>query len=122
MLKPKMSIKVKRAYEKPEKSDGFRILVDRLWPRGLTKEKAKIDLWLKEIAPRNELRKWFNHDPVKWNLFKEKYKKELIEENRDLIEQIEKVEKENNTITLLYSAKDEKHNNAVALAEVLHHL
>lgn len=115
-----MSIKVKRVYEKPEKSDGFRILVDRLWPRGLTKEKAKIDLWLKEIAPSSELRKSFNHDPVKWNFFKENYKKELIENSRDLIEQIKKVEKENNTITLLYSAKDEKHNNAIALEEILH--
>ena len=111
-------IKIKRVYDTPSKEDGYRILIDRLWARGLTKEKAKIDLWLKEIAPSNELRKWFNHDPEKWNSFRTKYGKEL-KEKQDLIEQIKKFEKENRVITLLYSAKDEKHNNAVVLESYL---
>jgi uncharacterized protein YeaO (DUF488 family) len=70
-------IKIKRAYQIPEEDDGFRILVDRLWPRGISKEKAKLDLWLKDIAPSNELRKWFGHDPYRWNEFKKKYREEL---------------------------------------------
>lgn len=107
-------IKIKRIYEKPSKVDGFRILVDRLWVRGLIKEEAKIDLWLKEIAPSNELRKWFNHDPKKWDSFKEKYKKEL-KGKEEFLEQIKKLEKEKGTITLLFSSKEEKYNNAVAL-------
>ena len=74
-----MGIKIKRVYEKPDKTDGFRILVDRLWPRGLTKEKAAADLWLKEIAPSTELRKWFNHEPEKWKEFIKKYQLELKE-------------------------------------------
>lgn len=111
-------IKIKRVYEKPSEADGCRILVDRLWPRGLIKEGAKIDLWLKEIAPSNELRKWFNHDPKKWGLFKEKYKKEL-EGKEEFLEQIKKLEKEKGIVTLLYSAKDEEHNNAVVLIEII---
>ena len=112
-------IKIKRVYEKPSEDDGYRILIDRLWARGLTKEKAKIDLWLKDIAPSNELRKWFNHDPEKWDFFKEKYKQEL-KDKKDLAEQIRRLEKEKGTITLLYSTKDEKHNNAVVLTELVH--
>jgi len=113
-----MSLKVKRVYDKPDKIDGLRILVDRLWPRGLTKEKAKIDLWLKEIAPSNELRKWYNHDPKKWDAFKEKYRKEL-KGKEELIEQIKKLEREDHSITLLYSSKEEKLNNAIALSHFL---
>lgn len=111
-------IKIKRVYEPASKGDGFRILVDRLWPRGLSKNKAKIDLWLKEIAPSKALRKWFNHDPEKWKSFKEKYQKELRDKT-DLITKIKKFEKENKVITLLYSAKAEKYNNAVALKMLL---
>jgi len=111
-------IKVKRVYEKPSKDDGFRILIDRLWPRGLTKEKAKIDLWLKEIAPSNELRKWYNHNIEKWIAFKDKYCGEL-KEKKELLEQIKKLEKEKGTITLLFSSKEIEHNNAVALHEIL---
>lgn len=110
-------ITIKRIYDKPEKKDGFRILADRLWPRGLSKEKAKIDLWLKEIAPSNELRKWFSHDPKKWNDFKKKYKSEL--RDKPELEKIKQIEKEEKTLTLLYSAKDEKHNNAIVLKEEL---
>lgn len=100
----------------PEKSDGFRILVDRLWPRGITKEKAKIDLWLKDVAPSDKLRKWFGHDPKKWNEFKKRYFAELT--NNPAVEQLKKYIIKGN-VTLLYSAKDENHNNAVALKEFL---
>lgn len=111
-------IKIKRVYEKPSDNDGFRILVDRLWARGLTKEKAKIDLWLKEIAPSNDLRKWYSHDHKKWELFKEKYKKELSSKE-NLLMQIKKLEKEHKTVTLLFSSKELELNNARALAEII---
>lgn len=111
-------IKIKRVYDKPSDDDGFRILVDRLWARGLKKEKAKVDLWLKDIAPSNELRKWYSHDHKKWELFKEKYKKELSGKE-DLLKQIKKLEKEHKTITLLFSSKELKLNNARALSEII---
>ena len=78
-----MNIQIKRVYEKSDAKDGFRILVDRLWPRGLTKEKAAADLWLKDIAPSTELRKWFNHDPEKWKEFQKKYQKELPDRSKE---------------------------------------
>ncbi|MDE1816647.1 MAG: DUF488 domain-containing protein [Thaumarchaeota archaeon] len=111
-------IKIKRAYDKPSKEDGYRILVDRLWPRGVSKDEAKIDLWLKEISPSNELREWFSHDPKKWEGFKSKYRDEL-KEKAELIKELKKIEKEKKTITLLYSAKDEQHNNVIVLSEIL---
>ncbi|MFZ6032682.1 MULTISPECIES: DUF488 domain-containing protein [unclassified Melioribacter] len=116
-----MTIKVKRVYEKPEKEDGYRILVDRLWPRGISKDEAKINMWLKEIAPSDELRKWFSHDPAKWNSFREKYKREL-EGKKEIMKQIKALEKENGIVTLLYSAKDEKHNNAIVLKNIINSL
>jgi len=109
---------VKRIYDKPEKKDDFRILVDRLWPRGLSKKEAKVDLWLKEIAPSDKLRKWFSHDPEKWGDFKKKYKHEL-KDKPELVQKINQIEKEEKTVTLLYSARDEEHNNAVVLKEYL---
>jgi uncharacterized protein YeaO (DUF488 family) len=111
-------IVLKRIYEKHEEKDGYRILVDRLWPRGVSKEEANINLWLKEVAPSNELRKWFSHDEKKWDDFKSKYKKEL-EENLEIVQKIKQIEKEEQIVTLLYSAKDEKHNNALVLKEYL---
>ncbi len=114
-------IKIKRIYDEPLKNDGYRILIDRLWARGLKKEKAKIDLWLKEIAPSNELRKWYSHDPTKWNSFKEKYKAELKGKEK-LLDQIKKQEKEKRTLTLLYSSKEPRLNNAVALLEIINQL
>ena len=111
-------ITIKRIYNEPEKRDGFRILIDRLWPRGMSKEKAKIDLWLKEISPSDELRKWFSHDPDKWVNFKRKYKIELKDKS-ELLQNIQKIEKKKKVITFLYSAKDEKYNNAVVLKEIL---
>lgn len=110
-------INLKRAYEAPSKDDGTRILVDRLWPRGLTKEDAKIDLWLKDIAPSDALRKWFDHDPEKWEDFKKRYATELKNKSEAL--KAIKDEMKKGTITLVFSAKDEQHNNAVALGEHL---
>ena len=110
-------LKIKRIYVPAAEDDGFRILVDRLWPRGLTKEKAKVDWWLKEIAPSDQLRKWYAHDPKKWAEFKKKYSNEL-DQKRDLIDQIIKKTKEGD-LTLLFSSKEEKLNNAVALREYI---
>ncbi len=108
-----MDIKIKRAYEPPEKADGARILVDRLWPRGLSKEKARIDLWLKDIAPSTELRKWFGHDPEKWAEFQKRYRAELRRNEEPLARLTQELQK--GTVTLVYSAKDEDHNDAVVL-------
>lgn len=111
-------IKAKRIYDPHNKEDGYRILIDRLWPRGISKEKARLDLWLKEIAPSTELRKWFGHDPDKWPEFEKKYKKEL-EGKKELILEIKKLEKKYKQITLLYGARDTKHNEVVVLQKVL---
>ncbi len=111
-------IKLKRIYGPHDKEDGYRVLVDRLWPRGISKEKAHLDLWLKEIAPSTELRKWFAYDPKKWNEFEERYKKEL-NSKKELIAQIKELEKEHKQITLLYGARDTEHNEAVVLLKVL---
>jgi uncharacterized protein YeaO (DUF488 family) len=114
-------IRVERIYDNPKgNNDGFRILVDRLWPRGLSKDKVKVDLWQKDIAPSNSLRKWFTHDEKKWNEFKRRYFKEL-DENNDLVNTILSKVKEGSasTITLLYSTKEDRFNNAVALKEYL---
>ena len=110
-------IKIKRVYKKPEVEDGIRILVDRLWPRGLTKEKASIDLWLKEIAPTTELRKWFNHDPDKWNEFKKRYLAELSENRKSVA--ILKEQLTNGDVTLIFGTKDEEHNEALVLKELI---
>lgn len=112
-------IKLKRIYEspKPESGDGTRILVDRLWPRGLKKDQVAVDEWVKELAPSTTLRKWFAHDPAKWEEFKKRYRQEL-KENAEDFEKIRTVAKHGD-LTLLYSAKDTEHNNAVALKEFL---
>jgi uncharacterized protein YeaO (DUF488 family) len=109
-----MPIKVKRVYEKPERGDGKRILVDRLWPRGI--KKTAIDVWIKDVAPSDELRNWFHHEEPKWSAFRSKYRKELTD-NKDAVEELRKEAR--GTATLLYGAKDEKHNQAVVLAEYL---
>ena len=111
-------IRVKRVYETPEIGDGFRILVDRLWPRGLTKERARIDLWLKDVAPSNELRKWFSHDPERWEEFKSQYFRELDNDKTELVKLILK-KAEEGVVTLLYAAKNEDNNNAVALKDYI---
>lgn len=115
----KHTIAIKRVYDEPAQNDGTRVLVDRLWPRGIKKEQAYVDLWLKEVAPGNELRKWFNHDPTRFSEFRHRYKAELqsdicqqaLTTLRDLAKQ--------NTLTLLFSAKDTEHNNAIVLRELL---
>ena len=112
-----MNFKIKRVYEPPAKDDGRRILVDRLWPRGVTKEKAGVDLWLKEIAPSTELRKWFGHDPDKWKRFRGRYETE-IKHKDDLIKMLKHKAREG-TITLIYAARDEKHNEALVLRQFL---
>ncbi len=111
-------IRIKRAYPPADEDDGFRILVDRLWPRGISKERAKLDLWLKDVAPSNELRKWFAHDPERWTEFQAKYREEL-KDKKDILNEIKDKEKEESTITLVYAAKDEDHNNAVVLRDLL---
>lgn len=112
-----MHIIIKRVYEKPSKEDGKRILIDRLWPRGLTKEKAQIALWLKDIAPSTTLRKWFGHDPTKWIEFKKRYIAE-IRKNTSVLAQLEEQLKKGKA-SLVYAAKDEEHNDAVVLKEYL---
>lgn len=107
-----------RAYLHPEQNDGFRILVDRIWPRGLSRAKAKIDLWLKEIAPSTELRKWFNHDPAKWELFNSRYFKEL-DENSTTVQKLMDEIKKHDSVTFLFGSKESHLNNAVALREYL---
>lgn len=111
-------IRVKRVYEPPQKEDGFRILVDRLWPRGLSKSRGKIDLWLREIAPSDDLRKWFSHDPQKWVAFQKKFNEEL-KGKEDLVKQVRAIEKDKGVVTLLYSTKETRYNNAVALGNYL---
>ncbi len=108
-----MKLKIKRVYEKPAEDDGKRILVDRLWPRGLTKEKAAVDLWLKEIAPSTELRKWFGHEPEKWQEFQKRYQQELKKNKEQVLVLKEQLKK--GVITLIYGAKDKEHNEALVL-------
>lgn len=112
-----MRVSVKRIYEEPDKADGTRILVDRIWPRGMKREKAMIDLWLKEIAPSTELRKWFAHDPRKWPEFQSRYHAELKSKAHQLSQLREEMAR--GPLTLLYAAKDEKHNQAIVLQELL---
>ena len=106
-------VKLKRAYEEPSRADGIRVLVERLWPRGLTKERASVDLWLKDVAPSNELRKWFGHDPKRWEPFRERYLAEL-RGKKGLIDLLKQKMKEG-PVTLIYAAKDEAHNGALVL-------
>ena len=112
-------IRIKRAYEPPEKSDGMRILVDRMWPRGVKKEKLETVLWMKDAAPSDELRQWFNHDPEKWEEFRKRYLKELQRpEARAMLHEIREAAKKG-TVTLVYGAKDEKHNQALVLKQAI---
>jgi len=110
-------IRLKRVYEEPSKTDGLRILVDRLWPRGLTKERAAVDVWLKDVAPSTELRKWFSHDPAKWKQFQVRYRKELHgrEDALTLLREKSKAQ----TVTLVYGARDKEHNEALVLRQLL---
>lgn len=114
---PAANVKLKRAYEPPSPEDGTRILVDRLWPRGLSKQKAALDCWIKDIAPSTELRKWFGHDPKRWKKFRRRYGEEM-RQHPDLLAELRALARRHN-ITLVYSAHDETHNDAVVLRDVL---
>jgi uncharacterized protein YeaO (DUF488 family) len=111
------NVKLKRAYEPPATDDGTRILVDRLWPRGVTKKRAAIDQWMKDIAPSTGLRKWFSHDPARWEEFRRRYAKE-VHQNAALLDQLRSLAR-HGPITLVYSAHDEKHNDAAELRELI---
>ena len=110
------TLHIKRIYDPPKRGDGARVLVDRVWPRGMSKEKAELDLWLKDIAPSTELRKWFGHKPERFAEFRKRYRDELKDKN-EAIAELAKLRPKN--VTLLYSAHDEQHNQAVVLAEYL---
>lgn len=110
-------LRLKRAYDPAAETDGTRILVDRIWPRGVTKQALAADLWLKELAPSTGLRRWFGHDPAKWDEFRRRYRAEIAERAADL-EQIRAFARKG-PVTLIYAARDEEHNNAVALREML---
>lgn len=108
-------IKVKRIYDPPETGDGYRILVDRLWPRGMSKDRAKVNLWLKEISPSNDLRKWYGHAPEKWAEFKKRYSQEIRERKEEFDLLLKKARE--GTVTFLFSSQEKKLNNAAALKE-----
>ncbi len=111
---------VKRIYEPPAKGDGVRVLVDRVWPRGVSKEKARLDAWLKEVAPSAALRKWFDHDPAKWDEFRRRYSAELGgKSGREALEALFELSRGKKVVALLFGAKDVEHNQAVALREYL---
>jgi uncharacterized protein YeaO (DUF488 family) len=110
-------IAIKRVYDQPAKADGFRVLVDRVWPRGVSKEKAAVDLWMKEIGPSTGLRKWFGHKPERWDEFRKRYRAEL-EGKGDLLDEL-RSHAAKDPLTLVYSARDEAHNQAVVIREVL---
>ena len=114
---PAKRLRLKRVYEPAAPGDGVRVLVDRLWPRGLTREKAAVDHWMKDVAPSAELRKWFGHDPDRWVEFKRRYRSEL-RQHQDLLAEIRKLNRQR-TVTLLFGAHDEEHNDAVVLREFL---
>ncbi len=119
MPRHKPNIQIKRVYDEPTQDDGLRILVDRIWPRGLAKSKAQIGEWKKHWAPSQELRKWFGHDPQKWEEFQKRYEKELRDSGA--LDEIQSFmnECESDTVTLVFAAKDTEHNNAVALQHLL---
>jgi uncharacterized protein YeaO (DUF488 family) len=110
-------IRIRRVYDPPAAEDGRRVLVDRLWPRGLSRERARIDEWLNEIAPSDSLRRWFGHDPARWEAFRQRYREEL-NGHGELLDRLRSEAREM-TVTLLFAAKDEVHNNAVVLKELI---
>jgi uncharacterized protein YeaO (DUF488 family) len=112
-----MEVRIKRIYEAISKDDGYRVLVDRLWPRGIKKEDAQIDEWLKDIAPSDWLRKWFGHQPAKWDAFYARYLDELFD--TEPLAHLRDLMKKHSTLTLLYSAKDEQHNHAIVIRDFL---
>ena len=118
MIARSSEVPIKRAYDPPARNDGKRVLVDRLWPRGLSREAAALDLWLKEIAPSTELRKWFGHDPDRWEEFQRRYEAELGDAAAPAVDQLLDLLKDG-PVTLIYGARDTEHNDAVVLADFL---
>ena len=115
-----MSLRIRRVYEPPTPTDGYRVLIDRIWPRGITKEKARLDEWARDLAVSTDLRRWFGHDSAKWDEFRRRYRAELLApEHRSALDALARRAR-HETVTIVYGARDEQHNNAVALAEVLH--
>jgi uncharacterized protein YeaO (DUF488 family) len=112
-----MDVRLKRAYEPPERLDGYRVLIDRLWPRGVSKQEAQLDEWARELAPSSELRRWFGHDPAKFDEFRRRYREELAAQDEKLRELRRRARA--GTLTLVYGARDSEHNDAVVLAELL---
>jgi uncharacterized protein YeaO (DUF488 family) len=112
-----MAVHIKRIYEPYSESDGYRVLVDRLWPRGIAKDKARIDQWLKEVSPSTELRQWFHHEEGKWQEFEARYRNEL--KDSEALKELAALSKQHGNLTLVYSAKDEKNNQAVVLLELI---
>lgn len=113
-------LKTKRVYEPPSPGDGYRVLTERLWPRGVSKERAKLDRWMKGVAPSHDLRKWFGHEPDKWEEFKERYREELY--GSEAVEELLKIIDEYKTVSLIYASKDKKHNSTKVLKEFLERL
>lgn len=122
MTRAHATILIQRAYEDPNPHDGYRVLVDRVWPRGRSKETLALDRWARDLAPTDQLRKWFGHDPQRWEIFQQRYRSELdAEPQRERMREI-LADAGKRTITLVYGAKDEEHNQAVVLRDVLVHL
>jgi uncharacterized protein YeaO (DUF488 family) len=115
-----MAIKIKRVYDPPSPEDGYRVLVDRLWPRGVSQNAGHVDLWLRDVAPTTELRTWYGHEVDKWPEFRERYEKELAEHG-ELLDLLRDIEHHRKTVTILFGAKDQEHNQARVLVEVLKH-
>ncbi|HZS01149.1 MAG TPA: DUF488 family protein [Chloroflexota bacterium] len=117
-----MPVQIRRAYEPPTATDGYRVLIDRVWPRGITKEEARLDEWARDLAVPTDLRRWFGHDPAKWDEFRRRYRAMLLApERRGALDALAERAR-HGTVTIVYGARDEQHNNAVVLAEVLHEL
>lgn len=118
-----MPVNMKRIYEDQAKADGVRVLVDRVWPRGMSKEDAKLDHWIKEVGPSSDLRKWFGHDPDKYEEFKKKYKQELADGDQlEALQELKDITKKNDkSVTLLFASKEEKYNQVSVLKEILDH-
>jgi uncharacterized protein YeaO (DUF488 family) len=115
-----MAVEIRRVYEPPTPADGYRVLIDRVWPRGITKAEARLDEWARDLAVSTDLRRWFGHDPAKWDEFRRRYRAELLApERRAALDALARRAR-HETVTIVYGARDEQHNNAVALAEVLH--
>jgi uncharacterized protein YeaO (DUF488 family) len=112
-----MAVRLKRAYDPPEQADGYRVLIDRLWPRGVTKEDAQLDEWARELAPSSDLRRWFGHDPARFDEFRRRYRDELLDHEDKLDELRQRARR--GALTVVYAARDTEHNDAVVVAELL---